>query len=44
MIPNEEKKGWHYPAIKKKKKLLALLRGIMSKHHRNFCLNCLILL
>ena len=28
MIPNKEKEGWHCPAVKK---LLALLRGIMSK-------------
>ena len=36
MISNEEK--WHYSAVKK---LSALLRGITSKHHRDFyCLNC----
>ena len=29
MIPNKEKEGWHYLAVKK---LLALLIGIMSKH------------
>ena len=28
MIPNEEKEGWHYPALKKK--LSTLLRGIAS--------------
>ena len=38
-IPNEEKEGWNYLAIKK---LSALLRGITSKHHSGFyCLNCL---
>ena len=37
MISNGE--GWHYFAVKK---LSALLRGIMSKHHGDFyCLNCL---
>ena len=37
MIPNEEK--WHDLAVKK---LSALLRGIISKHHGDFyCLNCL---
>ena len=37
MIPNEE--GWHGLGVKK---LLALLRGIMSKRHGDFyCLNCL---
>ena len=37
MIPNGE--GWHYLAVKE---LSALLRGITSKHHRDFyCLNCL---
>ena len=30
MIPNEEKKGWHYLAVKN---LSALLRGIASRHH-----------
>ena len=29
MIPNEEKEGWHYLAVKK---LSTLLRGITSKH------------
>ena len=39
MIPNEEKEGWHYLAVKK---LSALLRGIFSKHDGDFyCLNCL---
>ena len=33
MIPNEEKKGWHYLAVKK---LSKLLRGITSKQHRHF--------
>ena len=37
MIPNGE--GWHYLAVKR---LSALLRGIMSKHHGDFyCLNCI---
>ena len=37
MMSNGE--GWHYLAVKK---LLALLKGIMSKHHYDFyCLNCL---
>ena len=37
MISNEE--GWHCLGVKK---LLALLRGIMSKRHGDFyCLNCL---
>ena len=37
MILNGE--GWHYLAVKK---LLALFRGITSKHHSDFfCLNCL---
>ena len=35
MIPNEEKEGWHYIAVKK---LSTLLRGITSKHHGNFLL------
>ena len=40
MIPNGEAR--HYLAIKK---LSALLRGIISKHHGGFyCLHCLILL
>ena len=39
MIPNKEKEGWHYLAVKS---LTALLRRITSKHHCNFhCLNCL---
>ena len=39
MIPNKEKEGWHYLAVKK---LSALLRGITSKHDGDFhCLNCL---
>ena len=39
MIPNEEKEGWHYLAVKK---LSTLLRGITSKHHGDFyCLNYL---
>ena len=38
MIPNEEKEGWHFLAVKK---LSTLLRGITSKHHKDFCLNCL---
>ena len=39
MIPNEEKEGWYYLLVKK---LSALLRGIASKHHGDFCcLNCL---
>ena len=38
MIPKGEKEGWNYIAIKK---LLALLRGIASKHYGDFyCLNC----
>ena len=37
MIPNEE--NWHYLVVKK---LLALLRGITSKHYGDFyCLSCL---
>ena len=37
MTPNEE--GWHNLPLKK---LLALLRGITSKHRGDFyCLNCL---
>ena len=37
MIPNEEKEGWHYLAVKN---LSALLRGITSKINRDFyCLN-----
>ena len=39
MIPNEEKEGWHYLAVRK---LSTLLKGITSKHHGDFyCLNCL---
>ena len=39
MLPNEEKVGWHYLAVKK---LSTLLIGIPSKHHGDFyCLNCL---
>ena len=44
MIPNREEleaksEGqWHYLAVKK---LSALLRGVTSKHYRDFCLNCL---
>ena len=39
MIPNKEKEGWHYLAVKKQS---TLLRGITSKHHVHFyCLNCL---
>ena len=39
IIPNEEKEGWHYLAVKK---LSVLLRGITSKHHGDLlCLNCI---
>ena len=39
MVPNEEKEGWHYLAVKK---LSTLLRGITSTHHGDFYyLNCL---
>ena len=39
MIPNEEKEGWPYLAVKI---LSALLKGITSKHHGDFyCLNYL---
>ena len=39
MIPNEEKEGWLYLALKN---ISAVLRGITSKYHCNFyCLNCL---
>ena len=39
MIPNKEKEGWHYLAVKK---LPRLLKGIASKQHGGFyCLNCL---
>ena len=42
MIPNEEKEGWHYLAVKK---LFALLQRITSKNKGDFyCLNCLHLL
>ena len=38
-IPNGEKEGWHYLAVKK---LSALLRWITSKHDGDFyCLNYL---
>ena len=40
MIPNEEKEGWQYLAMKK---LPTLLRGITSKHDF-YCLNFFILL
>ena len=37
MIPNEEKEGWHYLAVRK---LPTLLSGITSKYHGDFyCLN-----
>ena len=39
MIPNEEKEGWYYLAVKK---LSTLLRGIKLKHYGDFyCLNWL---
>ena len=39
MIPNAEKKDWHYLALKD---LYTLLKGITSKHHGDFYrLNCL---
>ena len=39
MIPNEEKKGWHYLAVKK---LSVLLHGIASEHTGDcYCWNCL---
>ena len=39
MIQNEEKKRWHYLAVKK---LSLLLLGITSKHKGDFyCLHCL---
>ena len=39
MIPNEDKEGWHYLALKR---LSTLLREITSKHHGDFyCLNFL---
>ena len=38
MIPNKQKEGWHYLAVK----MLSGLHGITSKHKGNFCcLNCL---
>ena len=38
MIPNEEKEGWNYLAVKI---LSPILHGIHSKHERDFCcLNC----
>ena len=33
MIPNKEKEGWDYLAVKK---LSTLLKGIASKHHGGF--------
>ena len=38
MIPNTEKEGKHYLAVKK---LSAILHGISSKHNDNFFLNWL---
>ena len=39
MVPNEEKEGWDYLAVKK---LSALLHGTTLKHKGGFyCLNCL---
>ena len=39
MIPNEEREGWHYLAVKR---LSALLRGITSNNNGGFyCLNYL---
>ena len=39
MIPNEEREGWHYFAVKK---LYTFLHGISSKHKGDFyCFNCL---
>ena len=39
MIPNEEKEGWHYLALKK---LSALSHKKTSKHKRDFyCSSCL---
>ena len=39
MIPNKEKEGWHYLAVKK---TTCIITGITSKHKGNFyCLNCL---
>ena len=37
MIPNEEKEGWHYIAVRK---LSTLLIAITSKYHGDF--HCLI--
>ena len=38
IIPNEEKEGWHYHAVKK---LSALLTRITSKHDDKYhCLDC----
>ena len=38
MIPNKEKEGWYFLAVKTKS---ALLRGITSKHYGGFyCLKC----
>ena len=37
MIPNEEKEGWYFLAVKTKS---ALLRGITSKHGGFYCLKC----
>ena len=39
MIPDKEKEEWHYFAVKV---MSTLLRGVTSKHHRDFyCLNYL---
>ena len=39
MVPNEEKEGWDYLAVKK---LPRILKEITSKHYGDFyCLNCL---
>ena len=39
MIPNEEKEGWYYVAVKK---ISALSHGITSKGKGHYyCLNCL---
>ena len=39
MIPNVEKEGWHYFAVKK---VSVLLHGITSKQKGDsYCLNCL---
>ena len=38
MIPNKEKEGWHYLAVKKPSTLLSRI----TKHHGDFyCLTCL---